>query len=425
MAAKCLSANEIVQHIKSGHRVFIHGGAAAPTVLLRALVENSSLLKGVELIHLHTEDPALYCDPRYKDIFRVTNLFVGENIRPHIDFDRIDYLPCFLSEIPKLFLSKRKPIDIAVLHLSPPDNNGYCTLGTSVDVARAAFESADLILAQINDKMPRVHGDGLIHIKDVDFYIEVSQPLPERHCKDISESEDSIGRSVSGLVDDGSCLQVGIGAIPDAVLRHLKKHKHLGVHTEMWSDGMLDLLNSGAIDNSKKNVHAGKTVSSFIIGSKKVYDYINDNPAIVQFGSDYVNNPTVIGRNPNVCAINSAVEIDLTGQVCADSVGSKIISGVGGQMDFMRGASISQNGKPIIAMTSRTKNGRSRIVSTLKEGAGVVTTRAHVHFIVTEYGIADLFGKTLGERARALINISHPEDRNALEKAWHDRRKTL
>jgi 4-hydroxybutyrate CoA-transferase len=416
--SKCQSASEVVELIKSEQSVFIHGGAATPNVLIDALVARSGTLKSVELMHLHTEGPGVYASAKYKDHFRVSNFFVGANMRAQIDHSRVDYIPCFLSEIPQLFLSGKKRVDVCLLHLSSPDKHGYCSLGTSVDVARAAFESADLVLAQINRQMPRVHGDGFIHISEIDRYVEVDVPIYEPHKKNLGEVEKSIGKNVSELIEDGACLQVGIGAIPDAVLASLKNHRHLGVHSEMWSDGVLDLLQCGAIDNSLKSVHAGKSVSGFIIGSRRVYDYIDGNPSVLQLGIDYVNNPNIISRNSKVVAINSAVEIDLTGQVCADSIGSKIISGVGGQMDFMRGAAQSKGGKPIIALPSRTKNGLPRIVPVLKEGAGVVTTRAHVHFVVTEYGVADLHGKTLSERAFSLIKIAHPDDRDGLKRAW-------
>lgn len=413
---KQLKAADVVRLIQSEQRVFVHGGSATPNVLLDALVEQADRLSDVELIHLHTEGEAKYADSRFEKTFKVANLFVGSNMRRKLDGERVDYLPCFLSEIPQLFRSGRRPIDVALLHLSPPDEHGFCTLGTSVDVARAAFECAHVVLAQINRQMPRVHGDGFIHIDDVDAYVEVDVPLHEPKAHPLTEEEKAIGHNVASLIEDGACLQVGIGAIPDAVLASLKNHKRLGVHTEMWSDGMLELIKSGVVDNSQKKVHRGKTVSGFIIGSRRVYDYIHDNPSVIQLGIDYVNNPTIIARNSKVVAINSAVEVDLTGQVCADSVGHRIISGVGGQMDFIRGAALSEGGKPIIAMTSTAKNGASRIVSTLQPGAGVVTTRAHVHYVVTEYGVADLFGKTLHERAQALINIAHPRHRESLLK---------
>jgi 4-hydroxybutyrate CoA-transferase len=416
--AKCLSAHEAVFHIQSGQRVFVHGGAATPNALLSALVERASELKSVELIHLHTEGPFAYADPKYKDSFSVVNLFVGENARSSIDFDRIDYLPCFLSEIPGLFRSGSRPIDVALLHLSPPDKQGFCSLGVSVDVARAGFDTAKVVIAQINSKMPRVHGDGFIHIDEVDHFIEIEEPLFEPSNPIPNSIAEKIGQNVASLIEDGSCIQVGIGSIPNAVLKFIKDRRRLGIHSEMWSDGVLDLIRAGAVDNSEKKVHCGKSVSGFIMGSKAVYDYIDDNPSVIQLGIDYVNNPDIIARNSKVVAINSALSIDLTGQICADSIGPRIISGVGGQMDFMRGASLSAGGRPIIALPSQTKKAQSRIVASLLPGSGVVTTRAHVHYIVTEYGIAALYGKTLGQRAKALIEIAHPEDREWLEKQW-------
>lgn len=413
------NVSEALNLIQSYQRVFVHGAAATPTVLVEGLVAQAGRLENVELIHIHTEGSCAYASPEFAKSFRVANLFVGGNMRPYLDKERVDYLPCFLSEIPQLFRSRRRPLDVALLHLSPPDAHGYCSLGTSVDVAKAAFESSTIRIAQINKQMPRVHGDSFIHISELNAYIEVDHPLPEAKRKPQAAEEEAIGRLVASLVEDGACLQVGIGSIPDAVLRNLKGHKNLGVHSEMWSDGVLELIQSGSVDNSKKQVHPGKTVSAFVVGSRAVFEFMHDNPAVNQFGSDYVNNPSVIARNPQVTAINSAVEVDLTGQVCADSIGSKIISGVGGQMDFMRGAALSAKGKPIIALPSRTKSGQTRIVAYLKTGAGVVSTRSHVQYIVTEYGIADLYGKTLNERAKALIGIAHPEDREALTSAWN------
>ncbi len=416
--ARCSQALEAVQNIQSNQRVFVHGGAATPNVLLDALVERAPNLENVELIHLHTEGALRYGDPEFSKSFRVVNLFVGANARSSLDFGSRDYLPCFLSEIPSLFRTKARRIDVALLHLSPPDKHGFCSLGVSVDVARAAFESADVVIAQINAQMPRVHGDGFIHMDDIDRYVEVDIPIFATEEMSIEPTADLIGRNVASLIEDGACLQIGIGAIPNAVLNALGDRRHLGVHSEMWSDGVLGLIQCGAIDNSMKTVHRGKTVSGFIIGSRAVYDFIDDNPSVIQLGIDYVNNPEIIRRNSKVVAINSAISVDLTGQVCADSVGSRIISGVGGQMDFMRGAALSEGGRPIIAMTSRTKRGLSRIVPTLLQGSGVVTTRAHVHYVVTEYGIADLYGKTLGERARELTRIAHPEVREWLESQW-------
>jgi 4-hydroxybutyrate CoA-transferase len=386
---------------------------------LERLMEEAHRLENVELIHLHTMGSASYACPVFAKSFRITNLFVGPNIRPYMDLDRVDYLPCFLSEIPNLFRLGARPPDVALIHISPPDRNGYCSLGTSVDVALAALQTAPLVIAQVNPQMPRVHGDGIIHVSQIHHLIPVDAPIPEVPSRPPSPEELAIGQFVAPLIEDGSTLQVGIGQIPDAVLTNLKDRRHLGVHSEMWSDGILNLIQSGSLDNSKKTLHPGKSVASFITGTKKVYDFIHDNPSVYLLDVGYVNNPNNIARNSKAVSINSAVEIDLTGQICADSVGSRIISGVGGQMDFMRGATLSPGGKSIIALTSRTRHQKPRIVPVLKAGAGVVTTRAHVHFVVTEYGLVDLFGKTLSERAKALIEIAHPEDREFLSQQWH------
>jgi len=306
--------------------------------------------------------------------------------------------------------------------VSPPDKRGYCSLGVSVDVARAAVDSAKVVIAQVNRHMPRVHGDGFVHIDQLDWLVEHDEPLPEFPPLPQSEEEVAIGHHAAELIEDGATLQMGIGAVPDAVLASLNGHRHLGVHTEMWSDGLLPLLECGAVDNSLKVVHPGRTVSGFVVGTKRVYDFIDDNPTVTQYDIGYVNRVSVINRNPKVTAINSAIEIDLTGQVCADSIGHRVVSGVGGQMDFIRGAMTSEGGKPIIALTSRTRKGIPRIVPTLRPGAGVVTTRAHVRFVITENGTVDLYGKTLNERAQLLISIAHPDDQEALERAWHEAR---
>ncbi|MCC7441546.1 MAG: acetyl-CoA hydrolase/transferase family protein [Bdellovibrionales bacterium] len=411
-------AADAVACIQPGNRVFVHGGAATPSVLLQGFASGADRLKDVELIHLHTEGFHPLAGKSGGTAFRAASLFVGPNLRKDLDYDRVDYLPCFLSEIPALLRSGRRPIDVALLQVSPPDEHGYCTLGTSVDVARAAVDAARVLVAQVNPRMPRVHGDGFVHLDEIDHWVETEAPLHEPGTHASSAEEKAIGAHIAALIADGACLQVGIGAIPDAVLAALKGHRRLGVHTEMWSDGVLELLKCGAVDNSRKKVHAGKTVSGFIIGSRAVYDFIDDNPSVIQLGVDYVNHPAVIARNPNVVAINSAVEVDLTGQVCADSVGNRVISGVGGQMDFIRGAALSEGGKPVIALTSRTRAGTPRIVANLRPGAGVVTTRAHVHWVATEFGVADLHGLTLGERARALIALAHPDDRERLSREW-------
>lgn len=419
-----LQAFESLRAVQSGQRVFIQGGAATPTVLIEALLQHSERLRRVEIIHIHTMDTAEYANPKYAESFKVANLFIGPNMRDKILNEHVDYLPCFLSEIPLFFRSGVRPIDVALVHVSPADPHGFHSLGTSVDVTLSAVECAKVIIAQVNKNMPRVHGDGFIHRSKISHLIEVDEPLPESARCVLSEEEMAIGRMTAELIEDGSTLQVGIGNIPDAVLALLKDRKNLGLHTEMWSDGALELLKCGAITNSLKKVHPGKSVSGFVIGSRELYDFVHDNPSVIQLDIGYVNDPSTIARNPRVAAINSAVEIDLTGQVCADSIGSRIISGVGGQMDFMRGAVMSPGGKAIIALSSRTKKGISRIVPVLKAGAGVVTTRAHVHHVVTEYGRVDLFGKTLRERAQALIAIAHPDDREALEQSWHSLIKT-
>lgn len=404
--------------IPPGSRLFVHGGAATPQALLSELVAQEGRLKDVTLMHLHTEGEAVYAHESHRSHFRVINLFVGGNIRNCMDYDRVDYLPCFLSEIPSLFRTQALPVDVALLHVSSPDRFGYVSLGVSVDVAKAAAEAAKTLIAQVNPRMPRVNGDGLFHVSDFSALVEVDEALPESKMAAPSSAEMAIAKYVSGLIEDGSTLQMGIGSIPNAVARELVGHKKLGLHTEMWSDGALELIERGIITNEFKKVHRGKSVSAFLIGSRKLYDFVHYNPTVLQLEADYVNNPTTIARNPKVVAINSAVEIDLTGQVCADSVGHRIISGVGGQMDFMRGAALSQGGKPIIAMTSVTKKGQSKIVSALQPGAGVVTTRAHVHYVVTEFGFAALRGKTLRERSRALISIAHPDHRESLERAF-------
>ncbi|NGX55766.1 MAG: Succinyl-CoA:coenzyme A transferase, partial [Chlamydiae bacterium] len=397
------TAAEAVSYIGSGQRVFVHGEAATPHLLLDALFERCGSLKDVELVHLHLMDHVPYDEAAFKKSFRVANFFVGKNVRDSLDYDTIDYLPCFLSEIPYLFRSKRRPLDVALIHVSSPDHHGFCTLGVSVDIAKAAVECASLVIAQINPQMPRMHGDGFIHVSDIDYGVEVDTPLSVLESHSISDVESKIGENVATLIEDGATLQIGIGAVPDAVLLSLKDRKHLGIHSEMWSDGALALIEAGVIDNSQKVVHPGKSVSGFLMGTRRLYDYVHDNPSVIQLDIGYVNSPTIIARNPKVVAINSAVEVDLSGQICADSLGSRIISGVGGQMDFMRGASLSHGGKPVIALSSRTHKGIPRIVSQLKLGAGVVTTRAHAHYVVTEYGVIDLFGKTLKERAQALI----------------------
>jgi acyl-CoA hydrolase len=412
----CHSVSEVLAPVQSNQTVFVQAGAATSEFLLDGLVKEASRLKNVELIHLHTEGDGAYARPEYKDSFRVTNLFVGSNIRPYLDYERVDYLPCFLSEMPDLFRSGKKKVDVALIQVSRPDKHGFVSLGVSVDTTKAAVECAKVVIAQINPRMPRVHGDGLIHISKIDFAIEHSNELYSPHKKTLSDVERQIGKNVASIVEDGATLQFGIGAIPDAVCAELTNHKHLGLHTEMWSDGAFELIKKGIIDNSLKKFHRGKVTSTFMIGSREMYDYVDDNMTVLNLEAGYINYPINIMRNPKVTAINSAVELDLSGQVCADSVGARIISGVGGQMDFMRAAALSEGGKPIMALSSTSANGNSRIRTVLNVGAGVVTTRAHLQYVVTEYGVVNLYGKTLHERAKLLISIAHPNHRENLER---------
>lgn len=410
------TAIEALSHITSNSRVFIHSVAAAPQSLIEAMMHYSHSLRNVEILQLHTEGPAPYAEPGMEQSFKVNAFFVGANIREAVNSGRAEYMPIFLSEVPMLFRRGLMPVDCALIQVSPPDEHGFCSLGISVDIVKAVLEHSTIIIAQINEYMPRTHGDGFIHIDNIDYGVIYNQALPEYHGQILTEVHTSIGNHVASLIEDGATLQMGIGAIPDAVLSSLSNHKHLGIHTEMFSDGLIPLIEKGVINGSMKKVHPGKIVTGFVMGSKKLYDFVDDNPAIVFLDIAYINDTNVIRRNPKVSAINSAIEIDLSGQICADSIGTSIYSGVGGQMDFMRGASLSDGGKPIIALPSVTASGESKIVSILKPGAGVVTTRAHAHYIVTEYGIADMFGKNIKQRCKALIDIAHPDHREQLER---------
>jgi 4-hydroxybutyrate CoA-transferase len=422
---KYVSAEEAVSVIKSGNRVFIHSVVAAPQQLINAMVDRADELRDVELVHIHTEGPAPYVKAEYSKSFRTNVMFVGSNVRAAVASGEADYIPVFLSEVPNLFRRGILPLDVAMLTVSPPDKHGFCSLGTSVDVSRAATEVAKVIVAAVNPNMPRTHGDSLIHKDKITFGVEVNDPLYEHAPPVLSDIEKAIGKHVAGLVDNGATLQMGIGAIPDAVLASLGGHRNLGVHTEMFSDGMIPLVESGVIDNSKKRRHPGKIVSSFLMGTRRLYDFVDDNPQVQMLDVAYVNDTAVIRRNPKVTAINSAIEVDLTGQVVADSIGTRQYSGVGGQMDFIRGAALSDGGKPIIALPSVTGRGESRISAYIHQGAGVVTTRAHVQYIVTEHGVAYLYGRNLRQRAKALIEIAHPDHRETLEKAAYDRFKHL
>jgi acyl-CoA hydrolase len=412
--SRFVTAEEAVSVIKSGSRVFIHSVAAAPRRLIEAMTARAPELRVVEIVSLHTEGEAPYAAPEMAKSFRVNALFVGANLRRAVEEGRADYVPVFLSEVPSLFRSGILPLDVAMVHVSPPDRHGFCSLGVSVDVSRAAVQTARTVVAQVNPRMPRSHGDGLIHVDQIDAMVEVDDPIHEVPPREVTEQERAIGRHCAELVDDGATLQIGIGAIPQATLAALGDHHRLGVHTEMISDGVLDLVEKGVVTGEAKRVHAGKIVAGFALGSRRLYDFLDDNPLVAMLDMAYINEPANIRRNPKVTAINSAIEVDITGQVCADSIGDRQYSGVGGQMDFIRGAALSEGGKPIIALPSMTTTGESRIVSMLKPAAGVVTTRAHVHFVVTEHGIADLFGKNLRQRAAALIAIAHPAHRDAL-----------
>jgi len=418
---KLVSAPEAVRVVRSGDRVYIHSVAAAPRALITALAGRAGELRDVEIVQLHTEGPAPYAAPELAASFRVNALFVGKNVRDAVARGQGDYVPIFLSEVPALFRSRAMPLDVALITVTPPDKHGYCSLGVSVDASRAAAQSARYVVAQVNANMPRSHGDGLIHVKDIDLAVEQADPIPEVGRPALGELELTIGAYVAGLVEDGATLQLGIGAIPEAVLAALAGHVDLGVHTEMFSDGVVDLVEQGVITGARKRSHPGKVVASFVMGSRRLYDFIDDNPAVLLLDVAYTNDTAVIRRNPAVTAINSALEIDLTGQVCADSLGTHQYSGVGGQMDFIRGAALSERGKPIIVLPSTTKRGESRIVPYLKQGAGVVTTRAHVNYVVTEHGVASLHGKNLRQRARALVGIAHPDHRDALEQAAWER----
>lgn len=411
------SISEVVKKVNSGDRVFIHGGAATPSVLVKALLKRKEELKDVELVSITTLGEDLFNSKEIGDSFFVNSLFVSKNVREIVNTEHGEYVPVFLSEIPLLFKNNILPIDVAFIHVSPPDKHGYCSLGTSVDIVRSAMQNAKYVIAQVNKKMPRTHGDGIIHLSEINAFVEIDEPLPEiDYSKKLDEKSLAIGKHIASLIEDGSTLQLGIGAIPDAVLTCLTHHKDLGIHTEMFSDSLIPLVKNGVITNKCKIKHQGKIVTSFVVGTKELYDFVDDNPLVSFLDIDYVNDTNVIRRNPKVVAINSAIEIDITGQVCADSIGTYQYSGVGGQMDFMRGAALSKGGKPIIALKSVTKEGYSKIVPFLKQGAGVVTTRAHVHYVVTEYGIANLFGKNLQQRAIALRDIAHPDHREELDK---------
>jgi 4-hydroxybutyrate CoA-transferase len=414
--SRAVTSAEAVSAVPNGARVFVHGAAATPTALLDALTARADL-ENVTLYHLHTAGPAGFVEPAHSGRFRSVSFFAGAPVRRAIAEGRAEFIPIFLSQIPGLFATGRIGLDAAFLTLSPPDRHGLCTLGTSVDAARAAADHARIIIAEINDRMPRTHGATTVRLDRVHAFVRTSRAPHEHTISAEGPVEARIGECVARLVDNGATLQMGIGAIPDAVLRRLGEKQDLGVHTEMFSDGIIDLVEQGIITNRLKTIHPGRIVTSFVAGTRRLYDFVDDNPLVEFHPCDRTNDVAIIRKNPRVTAINSAIEIDLTGQICADSIGHAIYSGIGGQMDFMHGAARSDGGKPIVALPSTAKGGTlSRIVSALKPGAGVVTTRGHAHWIVTEYGAVNIHGLTLGERGEALVSIAHPDFRAELRR---------
>lgn len=419
-----VSAEEAVSVIKSGDRVFSHGSACTPNFLIDELARQADRLRNVEFVSITQQGNIEIAKPEYKDSFYINSLFTSTPVRGAVNGDNGDFIPVFLSEIPILFKNGLLPLDVAIITVSPPDKHGYCTLGTSVDIARAAVDTAKKIIAVVNPKMPRTHGDGMVHVQRIDKMVwHEADLLTINYSEKVGAEELQIGKNVAELIDDKSTLQMGIGTIPDAVLQCLHNHKDLGIHTEMLSDGVIDLIQKDVVNNKYKGFHNNQTITSFCFGTRRLYDFVDDNPSISFLDVEHVNFPINIMKNKKMTAINSAIEVDITGQICADSIGTFQYSGIGGQMDFMRGAALSEGGKPIIAITSRTKKGVPRIVPHLKLGAGVVTTRGHIHWVVTEYGAVNLYGKNLRQRAKLLISIAHPDDREALERAAFERFK--
>lgn len=418
-----MSVEESLACVRSGDRVYIHPGCAEPQVLLDALIAQKDSLSDVEIVHLMTLGNAGYASEEMEGHFRHNAFFVGRNVREAVNTGRADYTPIFLSEIPALFYNGRMDINVALVHLSPPDEHGFCSFGVGVDITKAAAEMARTVVAQINPCMPRTLGDSFIHVNKIDYFVEVEAPLPELPTVQMSDLHKEIGRHVAGLIENGSTLQMGIGGIPDAVLFYLREKKDLGIHTEMFSDGVVELVENGIITNERKTLHPGKSVVTFVLGSKKLYSFIDNNPLFEFRPTEYANDPFIISQNERMVAINSAIQIDITGQVVSDSIGDTIYSGFGGQVDFVRGAARSKGGKAIIAIPSTAKDGSvSRIVAHINAGAGVVTSRADVHYVVTEYGVAYLHGKNLAERARSLIRIAHPQFRGELEHSARGRK---
>jgi len=424
MEKKLKTTAEAIQCVKSGDRVFVHGSAATPVCLVQALQDRYNELKNVELVSITNIGELNFDKAEYRKAFFFNSLFVSATTRNVVNSLDGDYVPVFLSEIPILFRKKILPLNVALIQVSPPDKHGFCSLGTSVDIAKAAVEMAEIVIAQVNPKMPRTHGDGFIAMDKIHSFVLQESELPEvDYSSKTNDGIRQIGKNVASIIEDGATLQLGIGSIPDQVMQNLLDHKNLGIHTEMMSDGVIPLIEKGIINNSMKKLNVGRSVTSFMAGTRKLYDFVDDNPQIRVMDIAYVNDTSIIRQNPKATAINSAIEIDLTGQVCADSIGTYQYSGIGGQMDFIRGASLSEGGKPIIALPSITSKGLSRIVPFLKEGAGVVTTRGHVHWVITEFGIINLYGKNLKQRAKSLIEIAHPQHREWLDKTYHQRFK--
>ncbi|TKC99757.1 acetyl-CoA hydrolase/transferase family protein [Polyangium fumosum] len=422
-ADKITTAEGAVRAIPPGRRILIGSGAAEPARLVEAMTEKGTHLEGNEIVHLLTLGPAPYVKPGLERRFRHTAFFIGANVREAVAEGRADFMPVFLSEIPQLICSGRVKIDVALVQVSPPDEHGYVSLGVSVDIVRAAIDTADLVLAEVNPRMPRTHGDSFLHVDRIGHLVPVDDELPEREAEPLDDVDRAIGRHVASLVPDGATLQMGIGKIPDAALAALDGHHDLGIHTEMFSDGVMHLVHKGVITCRKKTLLPGKIVTSFVMGSRALYRWVHDNPFVEMRSSSFTNDPFTIARNDQMIAINAALAIDLTGQVAADTLAGRFFSGIGGQVDFIRGAARSRGGKPIIAMRSTAKKGAvSRIAATLEAGAGIVTSRGDVHYVVTEHGIADLWGKNIRERALALIDIAHPDHRADLLAAAKQRR---
>ncbi len=413
-----------IEAIRPGMRLYLTGNCSVPRRLMEALVRQAPrFTPPIEIAQILTVTGSEYLAPGMEKHMRVNSLFISANVRQAVNEGRADFTPCFLSEVPRLFRTGVLPLDAVLLHLSPPDEHGYCSFGIEVGVTKTAAECAPIIIAEINDRMPRTHGDSFIHVSKLTHIIPVSYPLPEYHMGEVSGAEENIGRHCASLVEDGSTLQLGIGGIPDSVLRYLGDKRDLGIHTELFSDGVIDLVERGIINGERKSLHPGKIVAGFLMGTQRLYDFVHDNPFVELHPTEYINDPFIIARNDRMVSINSAIEVDLTGQVCADSIGPRLYSGVGGQADFMYGTGRSKGGRPIIALPSTLQlHGRdfSKIVPMLKHGAGVVTSRNHVHYVVTEHGIADLYGKSIRQRTRALIAIAAPQFREELERAAHE-----